>query len=204
MITGVYRIENAKGIARFPRQDFDAVTAPFHLSFHPEPLFFVCRNAQIAPVKFDLVAVNLSNRAPIAVQQFGSTGRQSREKCGKFAAMGCFESEIHELMGNIERGTSGNGSRSVARRAAFGNRVRIPHRVKGYSKSQNKKLNAPTVVGNLKVSQRRLQNVTRMGYLSSRTVAMVSLRLRPAPRFAGCDETKGRAAQNGNISHTVA
>jgi hypothetical protein len=46
-----------------------------------------------------------------------------------------------------------------------------------------------TLLSNLKVSQRRFQNVTRKGYLSKRTVETRNLRVRPQNEWGEFDET---------------
>jgi hypothetical protein len=71
----------------------------------------------------------------------------------------------------------------------FGTDLRLRMGMKGPNSSQNKKPDRTTLLGNLKLSQWRLQDVTRIRYLSPWTVHLESLRLRPQLEIKAAGET---------------
>ncbi len=85
----------------------------------------------------------------------------------------------------------------------FGTDLRLRMGMKGSNSSQNKKLNRTTLLGNLKLSQWRLQKVTRMRYLSTWTVALENLRLRPQLEIKGSGETTNEASGKAEFCLSV-
>jgi hypothetical protein len=86
-------------------------------------LFFFIYDRRLryfSTVECDFVAVNFSDSTPLGSEHFRSASRETGEKCGKFATVRGFQSEVHEFMGDVQGGSrSGNRACRGARRMPF-------------------------------------------------------------------------------------
>src|SRR5208282_2622919 len=100
-------------------QNFQARAADLYFCRNPDAVRFLRGDRGMSGVQLNFIPMNLADGAPFRLEHFGSARRETGEKSRQFPAVCGLQGKVHELMGDIQRGTSRQSAGGATRTAPF-------------------------------------------------------------------------------------